>query len=165
MKPIIVDYQLSPSWNKNADSIDFSAADVTALRYSLVLGDVTMFVNEHDFSARWGWIPIIDFAVSLRHIAAELAQDGSVETEYPFTESEAVIRFKRIDDDVVISASYVQYATQVSLVDFQNAVSAFTTRVAEEIGQRYPLLLRNKCYELFWHRKKCRTGVVRFLGV
>jgi hypothetical protein len=26
-------------------------------------------------------------------------------------------------------------------------------------------LISIRCYELFWHRKNCRTGIVRFLDV
>ena len=105
-----------------------------------------MMVNGHDFSARWGWIPIIDFAVSLRHIAAELAEGKCAETEYSFTESEAVIRFRRVEDNVLISASYVRSTAQVSVKEFTNATTDFASKVAQELGQRYPLLLKNEAF-------------------
>ena len=143
---INLDYQLSPSWNRNADSPDFSTLDATDLRYSVIMGDITMVVNGKDFSAPWGWIPIIDFAASLQHVSAELSQDASVETEFEFTESEATIHFKRLDDSISISASYAPSTAQISLTEFTNAVARFSAKVADELPQRYPSLLKNQAF-------------------
>ena len=96
-------------------------------------------------SARHGrWIPIIDFAASLQHVSAELSQDASVETEFEFTESEATIHFKRLDDSISISASYAPSTAQISLTEFTNAVARFSAKVADELPQRYPSLLKNQ---------------------
>jgi hypothetical protein len=144
------DCQLSPSWNKGLDSSDLSALDATAFRYDVLLGDIVMIADGHDFSARWGWIPIVDFVVSLREIADELTDGGDVESEFTFTESDAVMRFKRAGDSVLISASYVRFTAQVSLTEFINAVTDFTAKVAQELGQRYPLLLNNETFVGFF---------------
>lgn len=85
-----------------------------------------------------------------------LSQDASVETEFEFTESEATIHFKRLDDSISISASYAPSTAQISLTEFTNAVARFSAKVADELPQRYPSLLKNQAFvEIFKKTVDC----------
>ena len=66
-----IDYRLSEDWDEN--STDLAAADETDLRYYAATGDIILRKDQTDLSARWGWIPLIDFALALREIAEALA--------------------------------------------------------------------------------------------
>ena len=50
------------------DGEDFLSAPQEHFHYYFFLGDVTFIVDEVDFSARWGWVPILDFAVTLSEV-------------------------------------------------------------------------------------------------
>jgi hypothetical protein len=68
MGSIIFDYKLSSEWNRRTQTVDLRGADEMTLRYDCFLGDVVFSVDEADFSARWDWVPVFDFALSLRAI-------------------------------------------------------------------------------------------------
>ena len=69
-----LDYRLSEDWDEN--STDLAAADETDLRYYAATGDIILRKDQVDLSARWGWIPLVDFALALREIAEALAGLG-----------------------------------------------------------------------------------------
>jgi hypothetical protein len=85
---IVLEHALSPSWNRKAAEVDLRAADETTLRYRCFLGDIVFEVGWIDLSARWGWVPVLDFALAMRSISAALP---AVETQvFEFTESAVV---------------------------------------------------------------------------
>jgi len=61
---ITLDYRLSPLPGDRTDRELVSASE-SELRYSLFLGDVVFRVGDADFSANWGWVPVLDFALGL----------------------------------------------------------------------------------------------------
>jgi hypothetical protein len=140
---VILDYQISPSWDAKSQETDLATADQATLRYKLLLGDVTFIADDHDFSAKWGWVPIVDFAASLHHVVARLSDSDGAETVMEFTESDAVLRFKRQDKWVAITASYASGEARISLKELVAAVKNFMNRIASEHKQRYPLLTHN----------------------
>jgi hypothetical protein len=146
---IVLDYQLSPSWNAKTSETDLASVDEMALRYQLLLGDVVLKANAHDFSANWGWIPVIDFAAALKHIVVELREDEVRETTFDFTESDATLRFKRAGNALLISSSYTLGEAQVPFKDFATAVDAFACRVGRELREQYPALRKNAALARF----------------
>src|SRR5688500_9690897 len=87
-----------------APSVDLAGANEQTLHYDLFLGDIVFRVNEIDMSADWGWIPIIDFARCLYHIAKEL--ESGCQDSFEFTESEHRIEFIPQHSDVEIRTTY-----------------------------------------------------------
>jgi hypothetical protein len=62
---IHLSYRLSDeSCAKNA-LIDWATADEMTLRYYVFFGDQIFVIDGADFSARWGWVTILDFAAGL----------------------------------------------------------------------------------------------------
>jgi len=138
---ILLDYELSPTWTHRALAIDLRLADEAALRFGCFLGDVTFIADGADFSARWDWVPIFDFALSLRLIAFGL--DERAHDAFEFTESDARLTFCRQAEVVEIKANYVPARATVLLVDFMARAESFFVRLTQELLRRYPELSRN----------------------
>lgn len=140
------DYELSPGWKSSWETLNLREASEDDLLHRVLLGDIVVKVGSHDFSAKWGWVPIVDFAAALRCIVDELAKQDGVETKFDFTESDAVLRFKREGDEVFISASYAPGQARVSLNELLTMAKSFAERVARELSRQFPPLLENKSF-------------------
>ena len=141
-----LDYQISEDWDES--STDLATADETDLRYFAATGDIILQEGEIDLSARWGWIPLVDFALALREIAEALSESGKSET-FEFTDSDATIRFDRKAQDVVISASYVPGEFGVPLMVFREQADDFGRRLDRELRAKRPALGLNPVYQDF----------------
>jgi hypothetical protein len=139
-----LDYQLSDEWEEN--SIELSAADESELRYNVALGDLLLNSNEVDLSAEWGWVPLLDFALALQEIVNKLDREGAKEV-FEFTESGAELRFARVGQKIVISASYADGELKVSPATFDKQIKEFATKVANELTRKYPELKQNKVFK------------------
>lgn len=137
---LCIDYTLSPAW-KAATTL--ANADEWALRYDCFLGDVIFIVFELDLSAKWGWVPVLDFALSLDSIVDELAVGDGAEGLFEFTESDAAISFGRVGDAVEIEASYVPGLARVGYADLRGAAKRFLLRVLEDLVGEHPELSVN----------------------
>lgn len=100
-------------------------------------------VFELDLSAKWGWVPVLDFALSLDSIVDELAVGDGAEGLFEFTESDAVISFRRVGDAVEIEASYVPGLARVGYAEFRGAAKRFLLRVLEDLVGQHPDLGAN----------------------
>ena len=139
---IELDYVISPSWNKRTGSVALETADGWVLRYDCFLGDVIFLVHEFDLSARWGWVPILDFALGLDAVVGSLREDAKTEV-FEFTESDATIAFRRDHEAVEIEASYVTGMARVAYEDLRTAVRQFAVRVLDDFAREHPELTRN----------------------
>jgi hypothetical protein len=140
---ITLAYRLAPEWNTAASRIDLSTADELTLRYSAVLGDQVFAVDGADFSARWGWVPLLHFAASLSEAVRTLAS-GVEEGLIEFTESEASIRFRRRDELVRVTANYVPAVGTVLLKGLADAAEEYAQRLLREVSEVFPELRANK---------------------
>lgn len=133
-------YKLSEaSWD---EPDRFATATVTDLRYRIALGDVILKAGGVDLSAHWGWIPLIDFVVGVRDLVRSLKTDGS-EEEFEFTESDAVLRFRRKASKLAISASYANGEAVVPIPTVIEHLKKFEDDLRVELVTRYPELRRN----------------------
>jgi hypothetical protein len=135
---ITLDYRLSPLPGDYTDQALVSAGE-SELRYRLFFGDIVFRIGDADFSANWGWVPVLDFALGLEHAVRGLLH-GKDEAEFEFTESDSTIRFQRDAADVFVSASYAPYRTVVNLEDLLKAARAFRTRVVDDLSLIHPQL-------------------------
>lgn len=138
---ITLDYKLSPLPGDGTNRALVSASE-SELRYSLFPGDVVFKVGDADFSANWGWVPVLDFALGLESGASELLQ-GKEEVEFEFTESDSAIRFQRDEGDIFISASYAPHRAVVNLEDLVKAVRGFRKRLVNDLSLIHPELRMN----------------------
>jgi hypothetical protein len=109
----------------------------------LFLGDVIFKIGETDFSARWDWVPVLDFALGLEHLIKQL-EGGEESVEFEFTESDSAIRFTRENGEVFVSASYAPYRAVAKISELAQAVRAFRQRVVADLFLTYPQLRTNE---------------------
>ena len=141
-----LDYRLSEDWDEN--STDLAAADETDLRFYAATGDIILRNDQTDLSARWGWIPLIDFALALRKIAEALAVKDGSET-FEFTESDATLQFDRRGQEMTIIGSYATGEINVSFAAFKEQTTDFARRLDAELLAKRPELRLNPVYQDF----------------
>lgn len=141
-----LDYRLSEDWDEN--STDPGAADETDLRFYAATGDIILRKDQTDLSARWGWIPLIDFALALREIAAALALHDGSET-FEFTESDATLQFDRLGQEITIRGNYASGEITLPLTAFTDQARDFARRLDAELLAKRPQLRLNPVYRGF----------------
>ncbi|MGA9659593.1 MAG: hypothetical protein WBQ60_10890 [Asticcacaulis sp.] len=109
------------------------------------MGDQIFTIDHANFSALWGWVPIIDFAVTMAEIAHKL-KAGSSEESFLFTESEAELKFVRIEATLTISATYVTAKAGLLMDEFVIATEFYKTKVLEEAASIHPDLMQNAVF-------------------
>ena len=149
---IYLSYKLSDELNTKAPLIDWVNADEMTLRYYVYLGDQLFLADEADFSARWGWIPILDFAACLVLIARALTS-GETNRRFEFTESEDYIDFTRQENRVVMSSNYTTARAEVALDELQSAARSYANTVFEGATALHPALKNNLSF-LSWYPSK-----------
>lgn len=122
-------------------SVSWATVSESDLRYNCFLGDVILTDGIIDLSARWGWISIYDFALSMQRVLADLSRSG--EAVLTFTESDATIRFTRAEERVEISTSYAPGFVRVVMSDLEHSSRDFATRLSRDGEHRHPDLTGN----------------------
>jgi hypothetical protein len=141
-----LDYRLSEDWDET--TTDLISADETDLRFYAATGDIVLRNDQVDLSARWGWIPLIDFALALRKIAEALAAgDGS--EMFEFTESDATLHFDRRGAEITVGGSYAVGEITLPFVAFCERATDFARRLGAELSAKRPELRLNPAYQAF----------------
>ena len=140
---IRLDYRLSDEWRNKAATFDWVTADETSLRYRALTGDQIFVIGDVDFSAPWGWVPLLDFAAGLVAIARRL-REGAPECAFEFTESDAKLEFSARDGAASLRSNYYPGQTAVvSVDDLDEAARAYAARLLREAISLYPALGKN----------------------
>jgi hypothetical protein len=121
---------------------DWSEVTEEDLRYRVALGNLVFHVGHKDFSADWGWIPLIDLAASFDEIVRKL-EGGSQSETFEFTESDAWIRFERKGEQVLVSTSYGEGGGENSLKALAEAAKSFRERLHQELVSKHPQAAHN----------------------
>jgi hypothetical protein len=124
----------------------WSQAEEEDFRYRVALGDLILEIGSTNFSTNWGWVPLIDLAASLRHIAKELERPERTET-FEFTESESWLRFTRYGDHVIVTASFVPGNARVEYSRFASAIEGLGKQLRKELLRRNPELSENAAFQ------------------
>ena len=136
---INLDYKLS-----FAAPLDLRGATEEQLHYELFCGDIIFQVNNVDFSTDWGWVPVLDFSVTLARLILSLSK--SPKAAFEFTESESVIEFELINNKVNISASYTESLSTVLYEEFIDVSNIYLTTVLSDLSKKHPSLKENKIF-------------------
>ncbi|MBV8899987.1 MAG: hypothetical protein JOY92_07740 [Verrucomicrobia bacterium] len=132
-------YRLVTYLEEFRDPDDLANATEVDFRFRVALGDLILAVPPNDFSARWGWVPLIDFVVSVREILNHL-KGGATHSQFEFTESEATLTFARREADVVITASYAPGQIQIPLASFEERLHWFEGGLRADLVKNHPAL-------------------------
>ena len=137
---IDLNYRLSPRWNKaTRDRCDDASA--AELLYEMFLGDLVLRIGDSDFSAPWGWVPILDIVRQFMAAVRSLSPAGRVDID--FTESDAVLTLASEDGFVTVSSTYSPGQSRVSIGDFDVAVQHFAANAIRDFEARCPGLRSN----------------------
>jgi hypothetical protein len=139
---IDLNFHLSSPSGHDAEEV-LADADETALRYDLFQGDIIFRAHGVDFSARWGWVPVLDFAVALQTIVDDLEASEDKIKLFEFTDSDATIRFERLDDTVKIETDYAPGSALVPYAELRKATENFFQQVVDQLITTYPSLAEN----------------------
>ena len=143
---LILDFILSKTRNNCAHGLDWASADDAVLRYDTFLGDIVFRVAGCDLSTHWGWVPIIDFAASMRTLVRAL-ESGSQHESFEFTESSARIDFTMDKPEVVcISSTYGKCKGRVLRSELSEATDVLVKKVLESLTEIQPALRENKTF-------------------
>jgi hypothetical protein len=132
-----LDYRL----NEDRET-DWSSVTEEDLRYRVALGNLVFHVGEKDFSADWGWIPLVDLAASFVEIVRKL-EAGSASEIFEFTESDAWVRFQRKGEKLLVSTSYGEGVAEIALHSASAAVKSFRERLRSELDRKHPQAAHN----------------------
>lgn len=138
--------RLSQLHNTKIESINLATIDEIALRYDLFLGDIAFTADNCDFSANWGWVPIVDFMACMNAIVIDLLNDVRL-LHFEFTESDAKITFRNDGSMIRIASTYADGSCHVSLEEFARKVISETRRLREELLASYPELSANPVFD------------------
>jgi hypothetical protein len=132
-----LDYRL----NEDRET-DWSSVTEEDLRYRVALGNLVFQVGDKDFSADWGWIPLVDLAASFAEIVRKL-EAGSASETFEFTESDAWVRFEKKDGKVLVSTSYGEGVGEIALHSASQAVKSFRERLRSDLVSKHPQAAHN----------------------
>jgi hypothetical protein len=141
----MLDACLAPEWNRRLAEQDLGTLSEANLRYEVLLGDVVLLSSDVDLSARWGWIPLLDFVVGV--IAALRRLPESRHEVFDFTESGSELRFYHDDGAVEIRANYAAGTISISYDDLLEEATRFAVRVIRELRETAPSLDRNPNFQ------------------
>jgi hypothetical protein len=136
---LILSYRLVKHLEEFRDPDDLATATEVDFRFRVALGDLILAVPPSDFGARWGWVPLIDFVVSVREILNDLKRGGT-RAQFEFTESEATLTFERYEADLIITASYAPGRIQVPLTSFEERLRWFESSLRSDLVKNHPAL-------------------------
>lgn len=112
-----------------------------SLRYDHFLGDVLLVIDGVDLSARWGWVPVLDFALGFTELVGGL-RPGATEV-FEFTESEAHLRVSAVGDLVEVTASFASGRAQVDRAELRLSAMAFLRGLVTRISVEHAALSYN----------------------
>jgi hypothetical protein len=134
---LILSYRLARLLEEFRGPDDLAKATEVDFRFRIALGDLILAVPPSDLSARWGWVPLIDFVASVREILNHLKR-GQTRAQFEFTESEATLSFARHEGDLVITASYAPGRIQVPLTSFEERLRWFEGGLRADLVKDHP---------------------------
>ena len=137
---ILIDFAFDPAF-PNA-KLNVAKADETMLRCYCFHGDQILIIDGADFSARWGWVTLLDFAAVLVYVCKALRCETSATLD--FTESEAELKFDRLGDQVSISATYTTATATITLNQLSSAAYEYASRILKAAIEVEPALAKNR---------------------
>src|ERR1700739_1744037 len=132
-----LDYRLNE--DRETDWLSVTEED---LRYRVALGNLVFHVGDKDFSADWGWIPLVDLAASFAEIVRKL-EGGSASETFEVTESDAWLRLERKGEKLLVSTSYGEGVGEIALQSASKAVKSFCERLRSDLVSKHPQAAHN----------------------
>jgi hypothetical protein len=124
-------------WERDRDCAQASRGD---LLWYFFPGDIGIWENDTGFETKFGWVPILHFALSMIDVCEKISTANGPHARYNFTESDDSISFCKDGGTVLIESTFGRYGIEANFVEFRQAVKGFVVRVVADLGSRYPAL-------------------------
>ncbi|MER7109521.1 hypothetical protein [Streptomyces sp. NPDC000229] len=142
---IVVSYVLSsdPVVLREQQSVNLAKADLVDLCYSCFGGDLTLKVNDADFSiVTGGGVQILDFALEFFTAGSSLKSGDSAQVTFAGMSDE--IYLVPSGESVRVSSSYTEDGVEVLKSEITSASREFLAKLLVDLGNRYPDLRKNR---------------------
>ncbi len=149
-------YKLSDAPESGVFDHNLTKFDETELRYHFFFGDQIILVDGVDFSARWGWVPLLDFAACLVAIVSALSTGEGAQV-FEFTESDACLWFERVERDVMLRSNYCDARATVPLTELEQAAWKYAESIVEDAKKRCPQLAADPTLINWYPRRDVRV--------
>lgn len=100
------------------------------IRYSFLLGNITLVSSDVKIEMEWEWIPLLDFAYCLKEIKSNLKKNNSTKESFEFTENAETLEFIRKENELKISASFSSIIIMTDWDIFEKAVDDFHLNIS-----------------------------------
>jgi len=140
--------KLDFSLKEDSDSSirDWRSVNEALLRYDCFLGDIVFVVGGADLSTNWGWVPMLDFAISMRFVVDDLEESESA--MFDFTDSDHTIEFAMVSRTLLqVRSSYASSVGTVPLGEFKIAASRFLGATRAFLENSFQGLIENPHYK------------------
>jgi len=144
---ITLGYAISENWRTSWERIDLALATESDLLYKVLLGDFRFLDETADFSSKWGWVPIVNFAASLKQVADAIGHHHRSDELLSFTESDAFLQFVLRDNKVHVSASYAGGEISSTLDEFSSVVDSYVSDTHRRLIRDYSALSKNRSFD------------------
>ncbi|WP_139131623.1 hypothetical protein [Micromonospora halophytica] len=139
-----LDRAVSPLWQADRQ-VDLGVVSEMDLRYEYFWSRIEFTVDGVDLGSRWGGMPLLDFAASIKRVPDSISRNGRAEID--LTESSTIISFVRHSGLVRVSDTVSQDVCCCSMSDLLDAVSAFIDKVATTLVGAHPDIKNNEFFK------------------
>ena len=153
MNDIQISAHTARGWNREPSQADLSTASEADPRYETMLGDVEIRTDKVDLSARWGWVPLIDFTVGLVSLLRQLPQ--TKQATFDFTESGAELRFYLLDGIVEMRTNYADGIIRIDYDRLLAAACSFAASTFDTLTTEAPSLRKNPTFRRLVEETQC----------
>src|SRR5256885_7474594 len=103
------------------------------IRYSFLLGNISLFSSDAAIEMEWEWIPLLEYAYCLKGIADSLKANNTTKGYFEFTENAEKLEFLRESEQLKIVASFSSTIIAMTLAEFEKVVNDFHSNISEHI--------------------------------
>ncbi|WP_431805883.1 hypothetical protein [Microbacterium paraoxydans] len=139
---LTLDYRIHR--DASADDVAWDRIDDVSLGYWCFLGDIVLTTDDADLSMRWGWLPILGFALQMKN-AAHVIQRGEPYT-LEILGSDRCLHFTPRGNRIKIVTDDSEGAAFVSPSELVEASDQMLSRLRADVEGRHPGLLTNRRY-------------------
>jgi len=139
---VTLDYRIRR--DASADDVAWDRIVDVSLGYWRFLGDIVLTTDDADHSMRWGWLPILGFALQMTN-AAHVIQRGEPHT-LEILGSDRCLRFTPRGRRIEIVADYSEQPAFVSARELVEVSDQMLARLRADVEGRHPGLLANRRY-------------------
>ena len=105
------------------------------IRYFYCVGNVWFTFGDKRISMDWGWVPLIDFALSMKQILNSFNNHSTYVEVFDFTENDDTITYSKNGETVSLMFSFTQEEFVIPWPAFKKGAEEFIEELRKSIKQ------------------------------